>query len=168
MKLQLKNVHFSERLSQETNAFAADLWFNGKKVGCVENDGHGGCTNVQPYSLESKEAFKEASDYAKTLPEIVYEGAGGLKEFSIDSNLENKVDEIFTNWLNKKELTNNSNKGIYFEDTNGGRSIISWKGHTISKMKKHPQGRVTIQNTLDKVVAKGGKVLNTNLQGYKL
>lgn len=167
MELQLKRVSFSERLSQETNAFAADLWFKGKKVGYVENDGHGGCTNVQPYGLETMEAFKQAEAYAQTLPEIVYEGRGGLKGFSIDSNLESQANELFTAWLENKELTKNSNKGIYFEATDGRRSIVSWKSHTISKLKKHPQGRVTIQNALDKVVAKGGKVLNTNLAGYK-
>ena len=58
MNLQLKNVHFSERLSQETNAFAADVFFNGKKVGYAENSGHGGCTNVGAYP-EKRDEFKK-------------------------------------------------------------------------------------------------------------
>lgn len=99
--LELKNVHFSERLSQETNAFAADIFFNGKKVGYAENDGYGGCTNINCYP-KSRDEFNKACEYAKSLPEIVYEGRGGLKGFSIESNIENQVDELFTQWLEKK------------------------------------------------------------------
>jgi len=166
MDLQLKKVHFSEQLSEETNAFTADIWFRGKKVGYAKNSGRGGCTDIHSYDL-GREALQEAEAYAKTLPEIVYEGRGGLDGFSIDSDLEAQVDEMFTTWLEKKEITKYSNKGIFYEDSVGRRSTISWKSHSIAQLKKHPQGRVTIQNALDKVVAKGGKVLNTNLQGYK-
>ena len=162
MDLQLKRVSFSERLSQETNAFAADLWFRGKKVGYAENDGHGGCTNVQPYP-ETREQFQEAATYAKTLPEIVYEGRGGLKGFSIDSNLENQVDELFTQWLEAKEAKANSNKGIYYEQPNGVRMISKWKGFTIAKLKKHPQGMAIIRKAVLELQSEGNTILNTNL-----
>lgn len=42
MKLELRNVHFSERMSDETNCFSATVYVNGKRVGEVENRGCGG------------------------------------------------------------------------------------------------------------------------------
>ena len=32
MKIELKNIKFSEALSEETNAFVCDVYVNGKKV----------------------------------------------------------------------------------------------------------------------------------------
>jgi hypothetical protein len=46
MKIELKNVKFSDFASEETNCFRADVYVNGKKAGYCNNDGHGGCTNV--------------------------------------------------------------------------------------------------------------------------
>jgi len=164
MKLELKNVHFSERLSQETNAFAADVYFKGKKVGYAENDGHGGCTNVSHYP-EKRDEFKEAMDYAKSLPKIVYEGRGGLKGFELDSNLEMQVDHLFTDWLEEKEIKKNSKKGIYFEQPNGTRSIMSWKGHTLSKILKDPRNIPMVRAKVFQLQNEGNTILNDNLLG---
>jgi len=43
MLIQIKNIDFSERMSEETFCFTASLWVNGKKIGDVSNRGHGGC-----------------------------------------------------------------------------------------------------------------------------
>lgn len=45
-KLELKSIHHSATLSQETHAFSANIYVNGKKVGQVRNEGHGGCDLV--------------------------------------------------------------------------------------------------------------------------
>jgi hypothetical protein len=47
VKIQLKRFTTNARLSQETTAFAADVWVDGKRVGHAENDGHGGATIVR-------------------------------------------------------------------------------------------------------------------------
>ena len=65
MKIELKNISHSPRLSQETEAFAADLWINGKKVAYCENDGHGGCTNYNTYNPSLRPLLKEAEEYCK-------------------------------------------------------------------------------------------------------
>ena len=54
MKIELKKISFSERMSDETNCFIADLYINGKKVGECNNDGRGGCTN---YGGNTKEGI---------------------------------------------------------------------------------------------------------------
>ena len=46
MKIELKRFSYNARLSEETNAFAADIWVDGKNVGFAKNDGHGGNTMV--------------------------------------------------------------------------------------------------------------------------
>ncbi len=49
MEIKLKNIHVDLRLSEETNAFTADLFIclRGKNVGTALNDGHGGMTNCR-------------------------------------------------------------------------------------------------------------------------
>lgn len=46
MNIELRNISYSARLSQETSAYAAVIYVDGKKAGTVENDGHGGQTFV--------------------------------------------------------------------------------------------------------------------------
>ena len=43
-KVEIKNVVHATNMSEETNAFTADLWVDGKKTGGAKNDGRGGCT----------------------------------------------------------------------------------------------------------------------------
>lgn len=44
--IQLKKLAIFPRMSEETTAFAADVWVDGAKVGYAKNDGHGGSTFV--------------------------------------------------------------------------------------------------------------------------
>lgn len=74
MKIELKRISYNARLSQETPAFAADVWIDGKKRGTAENDGHGGSTLIHPFDLE-----REIEAYAKTLPPIEVKGCGPLQ-----------------------------------------------------------------------------------------
>lgn len=45
MKVELKKIQHALNMSEETNAFTADLWIDGKKTGGAKNDGRGGETN---------------------------------------------------------------------------------------------------------------------------
>jgi hypothetical protein len=97
MEIKLKNIKFSEHLSEETNAFTADIFVNGKKVGYAKNDGHGGCTFYHPYSVNDRYALEGAERYCLTLPPIHY------GDFEIEMNLENKIDQLFEEWLKAKD-----------------------------------------------------------------
>lgn len=57
MKVELRNFEFYPRLSEETNAFNADLWIDGKKVGTAENDGKGGMNRLYFQDRKAEEAF---------------------------------------------------------------------------------------------------------------
>lgn len=63
MKIELRKVAHYPRLSQETDAFNADLYIDGVKRATVENDGHGGPNMVHPWQV-----MKEIEAYAATLP----------------------------------------------------------------------------------------------------
>lgn len=42
----LKNVKIANHLSQETTAYTASIYLNGKRIGDVRNDGGGGCDMI--------------------------------------------------------------------------------------------------------------------------
>lgn len=75
MKIEIKNIIHSVSLSEETNAFVADLYVDGKKIAKCSNDGRGGMTKIEAlYSkneIEKKQyrqLLLDAEQFAKTLP----------------------------------------------------------------------------------------------------
>jgi hypothetical protein len=64
--VEVRRISISERLSEETLAFAADVFVKGRRVGHADNDGHGGNTNVRvPHTPDIRDAFIA---FADTLP----------------------------------------------------------------------------------------------------
>ena len=73
MNIELKNVSYNARLSEETSCFSAAVYIDGKKEGTVANRGCGGCNEYWPHALEDK-----LQAHAKTLPPIEAEFSGKL------------------------------------------------------------------------------------------
>jgi hypothetical protein len=69
MMIEIKNVVYSERLSEETAAFSATIYINGKKRGDAKNAGHGGMTMIFP-----RELAEEIEAHAKSLPQTKIHG----------------------------------------------------------------------------------------------
>lgn len=65
MIIELKNAKVSSRLSEDSQAFSADVWVDGVKRGTVRNHGNGGPNEVSPPALRL-----EIEAHARTLPEI--------------------------------------------------------------------------------------------------
>ena len=42
MKIELKRIEYSARMSEETSCFTADLWVDGVRIGQISNHGTGG------------------------------------------------------------------------------------------------------------------------------
>ena len=66
--ISLENFEFYERMSEETNAFSADLVMNGEVVGDCSNSGRGGCADYHAYkncdlAREIATAVSEVEDY---------------------------------------------------------------------------------------------------------
>jgi len=83
VNIELKRFTTNARLSQETTAFAADVWVDGKKAGTAENDGHGGNTMVHldPSVRTAVEA------HGKTLVPAEYKFVSGT-EWIVDQLVE--------------------------------------------------------------------------------
>jgi len=95
MKIELKRFTTNARLSQETTAFAADVWVDGKKAGHAENDGHGGSTIVH---LDASIRAKVES-HGKTLVPTEYKSFTGGAEWLVDqlveAELQRRADKAF-------------------------------------------------------------------------
>lgn len=166
MKVELKNIKFSEQLSEETNAFFANIYIDGKKSGYCKNDGCGGCTEYHPYP-ERKQLFEECEEWLKTQPQINI----GTDEqpYMVNCNMENMIDHLFTEWLklrDKKKLEKQMETRLMWGVPNG----YSY-GYYNFKKPLNTFDRRLIQQYIDKIklsLKDGEQILNTNLVGFDL
>jgi hypothetical protein len=71
-KFELKRISYNARLSQETSAFAADIYVDGVKAGTAENAGHGGNTNCSLHLLPADDR-RVIEAWIKAQPPKVYD-----------------------------------------------------------------------------------------------
>jgi hypothetical protein len=172
MKIELKNIYHSAQLSEETEAFTANLYVNGTHAGYVKNDGHGGSTDYNHKDAKGRELIHQAEAFCKALPAKVYPAERGMKAFSLDMNLEHYIDDLLADHLQKKELTRFNKKmekamekGIVFGIAGDSFTTITFTV-PISKVLEHPKGPEIIAKTItEKILPKlgDGKVLNDNI-----
>lgn len=60
MKITLKKLSIYERMSEETTAFVADVYGDGKKIARADNNGHGGNTTVHLVDQSQRAAIEAA------------------------------------------------------------------------------------------------------------
>jgi hypothetical protein len=104
MKIELKKIQTFERMSEETNAFVADVYINGKNVGTAKNDGHGGETYLDFIYRDNEtnnQLVKDAIEYLKTLPPVISDLGGTPFELKMDFPF--YVDTLLENHLKEKE-----------------------------------------------------------------
>jgi hypothetical protein len=87
LAITLKRFQHYPRMSQETEAFNADLAYEGVVIGSAENDGHGGCT------------FVHLNDKGRAIPDLVE--ASRLSELD-DNSLTSIVDELVGKTIHDK------------------------------------------------------------------
>lgn len=97
-RIELRRVVYNARLSQETAAFAADVWVNGKKAGTVQNEGTGGANRVSPPSLE-----RLLEEHAQTLPPLPPAPELGSPT-PLAMNAELLIGELLEEYLAAKDL----------------------------------------------------------------
>jgi hypothetical protein len=116
MKIELKNIKHSEFASQETNCYQATIYIDGKRVGTVENAGHGGCDNVYPYQVA-----QQIDEYAKTLPKTIcsFIDPNTGKPAEMEQTHETIFGDILTSWLMSKDLKRLMSKRIVFVKEDG-------------------------------------------------
>jgi hypothetical protein len=167
MNIELKNIKFSEALSEETNAFVADVYVNKVKVAYARNDGHGGCTFYHLCDAKHSELLKQAEDFCLALPPLKY---GGME---LPMSLEMKIDNLLEDWLRAKDEAKLGKKlqkdmltGLCIKTPNG-YTQLTWKSGsrklTIAELVSVQNGRDLLKNAIAKAKAEGKEVLNTNI-----
>lgn len=176
MKIELKKIEYSARLSEETNAFSADLYIEGKKAGITSNRGHGGPTDYHGINKEGDELIRKAEAYCKTLPPEKFEMEG--EEYEIEMDLENFIDNLVTKYIDNKELQkfrkrmeNAMEMSIVFGIPDQSFSKLTLKS-PIEMVLVHPRGPEMLKDVIIRKVAEqlldGNMILNTNIPEHIL
>lgn len=105
MKITLKKVEYSERMSEETPCFCADVYADGVKLGSARNSGHGGDTDLYG-------DFKVLHAYAKTLPPEHLECGGTFFDHKVTAG--DLVEAQLYRWLHRKDLRRKLKKYTLF------------------------------------------------------
>jgi len=103
MKIEIKNIRHSAHLSEETEAFTATLYIEGKKAAYIRNDGQGGPTNIVPENVDGQKLVQEAEAYCMSLPPILDLETDGLTETPLPMNLELFIDNLLFDYLKEKD-----------------------------------------------------------------
>ena len=96
-KLELKNISYYERGSEETPCYNATVYVNGKKAVEVSNDGRGGCDRQHPYPEFMDEWGGE--NVLRTLNEYC------VKTFGSEKYEWGEVDIDLESWCQKEMYT---------------------------------------------------------------
>lgn len=171
MNIELKGISYNPRLSEETNAFSASIYIDGKKAGIASNRGNGGATDYYPVNQEGKELISKAEEFCKKLPAEKFEING--EERSYPMNLEHFIDKLIDKHLNDKELIKFNSK---LENAIQKSIVIGIPDHSFRPFpSKMPfamlLGNETGQKTLAAIIQKqvlpkmrpDEKILNTNI-----
>ena len=163
MKIELKNIKFSEALSEETNAFVADVFVDNEKVAYAKNDGQGGNTYYHAY-LGKNKVVKAAEGFCEDLPCDIH----GYK-----MDLEAMIDTLLEDWLegrHQAKFDRKLKKDILTSlcvKTPNGYSQYTWKTNkgkaSIADMVGSVEGREMLQKAIAEAKAEGKEVLNTNI-----
>ena len=165
MNIELKNVKHFPSLSQETEAFTASLYINGKHAGYAENTGHGGETNYYDKDAKGKELIKQAEEYTKSFkkPDDPFTNMA----------LEEKINDLLYDHLQKKDIEKFNKKlakitdnGIAYGVPNHSYSYFTFN-HSMEKFLSRNDGIEHIKNLIkNKIIPKlqpGQMILNTNI-----
>ncbi len=112
MNIELKNVQYAAFSSEETACYSASLYVDGKKIGVVSNDGHGGCDRFHG----DQAAYAAADAWCRAnLPKIVFDGRDPL-----DANIETCCARLLDRWLIARDLKRDMKTKILMRDPGDG------------------------------------------------
>ncbi|TDX00459.1 hypothetical protein [Dinghuibacter silviterrae] len=171
MKIELKNIHRSEKLSEETSAFSANLYINDIKAGIASNRGQGGATMYISFNEKGRQLIQQAEAWCSAQPQEKFTYKG--KEYSNPVTLENFIDNLLAVHLQRKNLEKfkrklgkDTQKGIAFGIPDQEYQILHFK-MPIKGILEAPNGYEVLRNTIVKRVVpqmkEGEKILNTNI-----
>lgn len=96
MKIELRRIHHSAQLSEETNAYTAEIWINGERAFDACNQGQGGCDLYRQLGRWSE---AEVSDWLKAnRPVRPFQG------LTLEHDLEAEVGDLLAREIEGRRL----------------------------------------------------------------
>lgn len=127
-KIEMKNISYYARGSEETPCYNATVYINGKKAVEVSNDGHGGSDRQHTYP-ESDFRLQDIDKWCvKTFGQETWEHDG--KTYSTDLDLEHYCHQQLYNWLDAKQLKKEmKNQYICIDEdkVENKQFLVAWK-----------------------------------------
>ena len=134
MKVEVKNVKYSELASDETNCFKASVYIDGELLAHANNEGCGGNTNIRPIDALDYDDIKRVDDHIKeNYPKL--DGLTQNLEFVVDLLVEDYLDELMVKKESKKFI-NKMKKMTLCYDTIKGK-VSQFKIPYSAEVKKH-------------------------------
>lgn len=167
MKIELKKLKVAEHLSEETTAYTADVYIDGKCVGYAKNNGQGGETDIycnHPSDSPLHGLLNQAIEWAKTQPPYS-EGGGNPLPMTLDFYLDLMVYDVLIAKAEAKEQARMKKlqmKEIQVGVPDSGRwRAWSWKKMTLEQLAFNPSGKAAVQSRIDilKRDMKAGEVI---------
>ena len=112
MKVEIKNVKYSQFASRETNCFEATVYIDGKRMGTVSNEGHGG-----PNDYDSRELVEALTEHTKTLSTRTWRLDGEALE--VPPDIDTAIDDLLMAYLYARDLKRDLSKRVLFVDKDG-------------------------------------------------
>ena len=110
--IQLKNVKIAWHMSEETTAFTASLYIDGKKAADVKNEGTGG--DNHPWFMD-RELEKEFHEFCKNLPpHYLYDDDDPTKVIDgpFPMTYDGFIGDLLTEWISNDDWKKACKKGI--------------------------------------------------------
>ena len=127
-KIEMKNISYYKRGSEETPCYNATVYVNGKKAVEVSNDGHGGSDRQHTYP-QCAFNLREINDWCiNTFGKSTWEYGG--KTYSTDLDLEHYCHKELYNWLDAKELKKELKKNYVCVEKDKMKDeefLVTWK-----------------------------------------
>ena len=123
-RVTLKNVKYAAFASEETACFEASVYFDGKRVGSVRNEGHGGCDYE---TVTDRDGWAAMMGFIETLSDYVDDDA----DYRLEADLELVCSHLLNAHLDRKEWNNRLRGKImyYTGKWEGKYRFIPTKGH---------------------------------------
>lgn len=173
MKIELKKIKHVPSLSEETEAFTAELYIDGARAGVASNRGYGGNTGYRAFDSAGEKLIRKAEAYCQALPGKVLTGETGMDGHIIPMNLELFIDDLLYTHLEEKERARFSRKLEHDASTTlvfgkPGQSYTQLKFiMTIQQILARPENREPFINAIKHRVLPalkdGDILLNTNI-----
>lgn len=103
MKIELRKIHYSETFSQETSAYTADVYADGKLLGHARNDGNGGCDMLYPAKGRTNSDIEAVNEAVKKERGVEKVDLGDGHYFNHQIDLESVCHELLEAHLKARD-----------------------------------------------------------------